>query len=183
MALHRRAPATIPAVVATAVLLAGGCAADTDRLPSPVGGIDVTSPAFREGGTIPVEHTCDGDDVPPPLALSGVPAEADEILVVVEDPDAPGGTFTHWLVWGLPPDLERLERPLPEGATEGRNDFDEDGWRGPCPPPEDDEHRYRFHVYALDAPLALRPGASAEDVREALEGVVADGVLVGRYGR
>src|SRR5919201_4155538 len=93
----------------------------------------LSSSAFRSGEPIPARHGCDGDDVSPPLAWSGVPAEARSLALVVDDPDAPGGTFTHWLAWGIDPSSDGLREGEP-APVEGRNDFGMTGYRGPCPP-------------------------------------------------
>jgi Raf kinase inhibitor-like YbhB/YbcL family protein len=147
--------------------------------------ITLVSPAFADGDTIPRAHTCDGDDVSPPLEWSGVPSDAAELGVVVEDPDAPGGTFVHWVLWGLDAGQPGLgQGQVPAGAREGRNDFGRIGWRGPCPPRGSDPHRYVFTLLALSGPLAVEAGASADTVTRAAEGqVLAEGRLTARYGR
>jgi Raf kinase inhibitor-like YbhB/YbcL family protein len=156
----------------------GGVGTDGDAV------LEVTSPGVVEGGQVPVEHTCDGTDEPPELAWSAAPSEAEEVLVVVDDPDAPGGTFTHWTVWGLDPDASPLTIPLPAGAIEGTNDFGEVGYRGPCPPEGDEEHGYRFRVIALAQPLELPTAATAEELAGAIEGrVLGEGQLTAVYGR
>jgi Raf kinase inhibitor-like YbhB/YbcL family protein len=163
------------------------CGGDDDDVPVPEAPMTITlrSPAFADGDTVPRLNTCDGDDVSPPLAWSGVPAAAAELAVIVEDPDAPGGTFVHWVLWGLDPGLSGLAQgDLPAEAREGRNDFGRAGWGGPCPPKGSDPHRYVFTLLALSDPLALDAGASADRVKRAAEGkVVAEGRLTGRYGR
>ncbi|HET6728007.1 MAG TPA: YbhB/YbcL family Raf kinase inhibitor-like protein [Jiangellaceae bacterium] len=147
--------------------------------------ITLRSPAFADGDTIPGVYTCDGDDVSPPLAWSGVPSDAAELAVVVEDPDAPGGTFVHWVLWGLDAGQSGLdEGHVPAGAREGRNDFGRVGWAGPCPPRGSDPHHYAFTLLALSNPLAVEPGASADTVKRAADSeVLAEGRLTARYGR
>jgi Raf kinase inhibitor-like YbhB/YbcL family protein len=147
--------------------------------------ITLRSPAFADGDTIPPLYTCDGDDVSPPLEWSGVPSDAAQLATVVEDPDAPGGTFVHWVLWGLDAGLPRLgQGQVPAGAREGRNDFGRVGWGGPCPPRGSDPHRYVFTLLALSEPLAVEAGASADIVKRAAEGkVLAEGRLTARYGR
>jgi Raf kinase inhibitor-like YbhB/YbcL family protein len=142
------------------------------------------SPAFEDGSPIPRRHTCEGEEVSPALQWTAPPAEARSLALVVEDPDAPGGTFTHWLTWGIGPEKRELaegERP----PLEGRNDFRQRGWRGPCPPRSHGPHRYVFRVVALDVTLEdLAPGASARDVDEAVSGhVLAAAELVGTFER
>ncbi|GHE01459.1 hypothetical protein GCM10010339_20750 [Streptomyces alanosinicus] len=147
--------------------------------------LTVTSPAYGDGGTIPRRHTCDGTDVSPPLALTAVPARTAGLALVLRDPDAPHGAFTHWLVWDIDPHTRQLpagERP--QGATEGRNDFKRPGYGGPCPPRGDRPHHYVLTVYATDRRLSLAPDASVSDLLRALSGhTLATGSLTGRYGR
>jgi hypothetical protein len=142
------------------------------------------SPAFEDGAPLPRRHTCEGEDVSPALEWTAPPAEARSLALVVEDPDAPGGTFTHWLAWGMEPDA----RGLVEGRRpplEGRNDFRQRGWRGPCPPRGHGPHRYVFRLVALDATLEdLAAGAAARDVDAAVSGhVLAAAELVGTFER
>ena len=143
----------------------------------------LSSPAFAEGADIPTRHTCDGEDISPRLTWSGVPAGTRSLALVMDDPDAPRGTFTHWVVSDLPPDLTELVEGSTQGR-QGRNSFGRTGYGGPCPPPRDEAHRYRFTLYALDVPrLAL-----SEDTREELERsadthVLGTAQIVGRYKR
>ncbi len=147
------------------------------------------SEAFEDGGNIPVKYTCDGQDVSPPLGWSDPPEGTISFVLIVEDPDAPGGVFTHWVIYNIPADLRRLPEGVPkEGKLEGigvqgRNDFNKLGYGGPCPP-RGPAHRYFFKLYALDITLNLKPGASKNQVLRAIEGhVLAYGELMGRYGR
>jgi Raf kinase inhibitor-like YbhB/YbcL family protein len=180
-----------PALVAVAVVGAG-CDGDEGALPpeprggvAPAAAIEVRSDAFGEGEPIPVSYTCDGEDVSPPLVWSGVPVETGELVLVMEDPDAPRGTFTHWLVAGLDPATDRLEEGrVPAGAVGGRNDFGSLGYNGPCPPEGDDPHRYVFTLVALAGPLDRAEGFSADVLRTAVERAeLARGRLTGTYGR
>jgi Raf kinase inhibitor-like YbhB/YbcL family protein len=143
----------------------------------------LTSSVFENGREIPRGHTCEGDDTSPPLAWSDLPAGTRSLALVVDDPDAPGGTFTHWLAW----DVEPGSGGLGEGEaapTEGRNDFGTTGYRGPCPPPGHGPHRYFFRLHALDSGLDLPSGADRADVDSALEGrALAVAELVGTYER
>jgi Raf kinase inhibitor-like YbhB/YbcL family protein len=143
----------------------------------------LTSPAFSDGGDIPVRHTCDGSDVSPALTWVEVPEGTRSFALIVDDPDATAGDFTHWVTYDLSSEL----RELGEGAapvTQGRNSFGRTGYGGPCPPPADGAHRYRFTLYALDLPqLALAHG-TREELQAQMEGhVVATAQLVGRYRR
>src|SRR5919109_5250974 len=134
----------------------------------------LASSAFETGATIPSRHTCEGSDVSPPLAWTAPPDATASVALVVDDPDAPGGTFTHWLAWGIDPDAGALAEG--EGApVESRNDFGSSGYRGPCPPPGHGPHRYSFRLHALDGELDLQPGAEKAELERSLEGhVLAD---------
>src|SRR3990170_2319319 len=175
-----KAPAKTPAAATT---------------PSPVGSdatvFSVTSEAFGNDEAIPARFTCDGENVSPPLSWSGPPAETKAFALVMDDPDAPGGTFTHWVLYdmraealSLPEGIEAV--PMPAyglAGTQGSNDAGGIGYTGPCPPPGD-PHRYNFTVYALDETVALEPGATKDELLAAMEGhVLAEAQLVGRYGR
>ena len=148
-------------------------------------GIELRSPSFGDHQPIPARHARDHDNLSPPLEWSGVPEEAAELAVLCEDPDAPSGTFTHWVLAGLQPTATGLaEGERPAGAVEGRNGFGEEGYGGPLPPVGDPPHRYFFRVYAASAPLGLTGAPSADDLRQALEGKeLASGTLVGTYQR
>jgi Raf kinase inhibitor-like YbhB/YbcL family protein len=148
-----------------------------------VAGFALHSSAFDHGGPIPRPYGCEGEDLSPPLSWSGAPEGTRSLALVVDDPDAPGGTFTHWLAWALDPGAEGLGEG--EAApVEGRNDFGTAGYRGPCPPPGHGRHRYSFRLYALDSEPDLRPGASKRDVERALEGHgLAEAELIGTYER
>jgi Raf kinase inhibitor-like YbhB/YbcL family protein len=151
--------------------------------------IALTSSAFREGEAIPEKHTCDGLDLSPALAWSGAPAGTRSLALLCDDPDAPVGLWVHWVIWGVPPDTTSLpegvarEKSLPNGSAQGLNDFRKIGYGGPCPPPGK-PHRYFFRIYALDAGVALAPGATRKELLKAIEGhVIGEGELMGRYGR
>ncbi|MDI6876867.1 MAG: YbhB/YbcL family Raf kinase inhibitor-like protein [Methanomicrobiales archaeon] len=151
--------------------------------------IRVSSDAFVPGGRIPREHTCEGQDLSPPIAWSNVPDGARSLLLIVEDEDAPRGIFTHWLIFNMPPDTRRLEENVPrrqrlsDGSVQGRNDFGTVGYRGPCPPPGK-PHRFYFRVYALDTLLDLAGNEGRARFMRAMEGhVLARGEVMGIYGR
>lgn len=201
--MGRRGPAW-----AVAVVLAG-CAAGCGRNePEPArggparAGIAIRSAAFEEGATIPGEFTCDGADRSPPLEWSDAPGSARELALLVDDPDAPGGTFTHWVVVGLPPGIKALKPGVPAGdnlpadsligadgaapgktARQGKNDFGKVGYGGPCPP--GGTHRYRFRLFALDASVPTGESAPTRaDLVKAMEGhIMAEGTLTGKYTR
>ena len=151
--------------------------------------MQLTSTAFTEGGQIPIKHTCDDQDVSPPLKWSGVPVSARSLVLIAYDPDAPVGTWTHWVLFDLPPAVTELAESqpatqyLPNQAKQGLNDFRRLGYGGPCPP-LGKPHRYFFKVYALDTLLELKPGASKKDVEHAMEKhILAQGQLMGTYKR
>jgi len=148
-------------------------------------GIELRSPSFGDHQPIPARHAKDHDNLSPALAWSGVPEEAVELAVFCEDPDAPSGTFIHWVLAGLQPTATGLaEGEHPAGAVEGRNDFGEKGYGGPMPPVGHGPHRYVFRVYAASAPLGLTGAPSARELRRALDGKeLASGTLVGTYQR
>ncbi len=143
---------------------------------------------FANGERIPVKYTCDGDDISPPLRWEGQPEGVMSYVLIVEDPDAPIGTFTHWVIYNIPGKLSSLPEGVPkrketEFGLQGINDFRKVGYGGPCPPPGK-PHRYFFKLYALDSTLDLPPGARKGDVLKAMEGhVLAQTQLMGTYGR
>jgi Raf kinase inhibitor-like YbhB/YbcL family protein len=146
----------------------------------------LTSPAFTEGGMIPKKYTCDGDDFSPPLAWSNAPAGARAYALICDDPDAPAGTWVHWVAFNLPPASGGLpagikaEKQLPGGGIHGTNSWRRAGYGGPCPP--SGTHRYFFKLYALDTTLSLDGSATAKDVQAAVQGhVLAQAQLMGRY--
>jgi Raf kinase inhibitor-like YbhB/YbcL family protein len=142
----------------------------------------ITSSAFQEGGNIPSKFTCEGSDTSLPLQITGVPSEAKGLVLIVDDPDAPGGVFTHWLIWNIPPQTNSVAEGSAPKGVQGTNDFGKSGYRGPCPPPG--THRYSFKIFALDRELELRSGAKRAQVDAAMKGhVIARGELVGRYAR
>ena len=150
----------------------------------------ITSDAFLEGEEIPTKYTCDGDDLSPDLRWSDIPPNTKSLALICDDPDAPSGAFTHWILFDLPPTVTELPegvstaRRLANGAVQGQNDFNRIGYGGPCPPPNDSEHRYYFRIYALDTELQLQGGARREDVVPAMVGhVMATGHLMGTYKR
>lgn len=151
--------------------------------------MEITSTAFCDGETIPTQHTCSGQDISPALSWSGVPEGTQSLALIVDDADAPGGTFTHWVIFNIPGDTLGLEEAIPatsqlsSGALQGRNDFGTVGYRGPCPP-TGSPHHYHFVVYALDITLDLSAGASKAQVESAMQGHLLDQAeLVGIYQR
>lgn len=143
--------------------------------------IFVTSPSFQAGGDIPAKFTCDGTNVSPELQISGVPKEAKSLVLIVDDPDAPRGLFTHWTVWNIDPKTTRVaENGAPTAGVQGTNDFGKRNYGSPCPP--SGTHRYFFKIFALDTKLELKPGARRAELDAAMRGhVLAQGELMGRY--
>ncbi|MHC4575359.1 MAG: YbhB/YbcL family Raf kinase inhibitor-like protein [Planctomycetota bacterium] len=150
--------------------------------------IKVTSPAFEEGGFIPSKYTADGEDISPPLRWDGVPDGTQSIALISDDPDAPVGTWVHWVLFNLPPQTLELpenvppDRNLANGAAQGTNDFGRIGYGGPAPP--SGTHRYFFKIYALDTRLELAAGVKKRQLLKAMEGrILGEGQLMGKYKR
>jgi Raf kinase inhibitor-like YbhB/YbcL family protein len=147
----------------------------------------LVSAAFQPGADIPRKYTCDGEDVSPPLRWQNAPALAKALALIVDDPDAPGGMWVHWVIYDLPATATGLSEAAPNtetlksGARQGMNDFRKVGYGGPCPPPGS-AHRYFFRLYALDAPTGLKPRAVKQQLLNAIEGhVVGEAEVIGRY--
>jgi Raf kinase inhibitor-like YbhB/YbcL family protein len=152
--------------------------------------LQLTSNAFDNGQPIPFKHTCDGQDLSPPLKWGEPPDRTQSFALICEDPDAPSGSFDHWVLFNLPPGARELEEGLPDsliltnGAKQGVNGFRRVGYGGPCPPKQDDAHRYFFRLYALDIELPTQEGAAKQEVKRAMEGhVLAEGALMGTYAK
>jgi hypothetical protein len=146
--------------------------------------ISVTSHAFKNNQSIPDKYTCDGDNINPPLKIEGVPPLSTSLVLIVDDPDSPSGTFTHWLVWNINPNIKEVkENSLPTRGEEGTTSSGRIEYTSPCPP-EGSTHRYFFKIYALDTILDLLPVAAAEDLGPAMEDHILDeGILIGTYSR
>jgi Raf kinase inhibitor-like YbhB/YbcL family protein len=152
--------------------------------------IQITSNAFQEGEMIPIKYTCDGSDRSPALSWSNIPEDTQTLALICEDPDAPSGTFVHWIIYNISPTVTGLAEGvpavelLPDGTIQGQNDFKRIGYGGPCPPSGDSPHRYFFRLYALDTEIQLSAGASREEFTRAIEGhILAGGHLMGTYQR
>jgi Raf kinase inhibitor-like YbhB/YbcL family protein len=192
MRLNR--PILLTAVLLLSVLaFLDGRTSGEESASTPEGGsamsLAVTTTAFSPGGAIPSVHTCDGPDSSPDLSWSGAPAGVQSFALIADDPDAPVGTWTHWIIWNIPPHNTGLPKSVPkdetlgDGARQGRNDFRRIGYGGPCPPPGK-PHRYFFKLFALDAKLDLKAGAGRNELEQAIKGhVLAQGELVGKFGR
>jgi len=152
-------------------------------------GFSILSNDFREGADIPQRFTCEGVDSSPELSWTDPPAGTRSLALIMQDPDAPGGTFTHWLLFDLPPDARKLEAnvskvdELPNGARQGKNGFRKIGYGGPCPPPGK-PHRYFFKLHALDKRLDLGSAASKDDLERAMQGhTLGKTEIMGKYAR
>lgn len=148
----------------------------------------IESSAFPEGGMIPEKYTCDGQDVSPPLSIADIPAGTQSLVLICDDPDAPAGTWVHWVLFNLPPNTALLKEGIPSekiltnGAKQGINDFRRIGYGGPCPP--GGTHRYYFKLYALHQMLDLDAGATKWQVAQAMKGhIIAEAQLMGKYKR
>jgi Raf kinase inhibitor-like YbhB/YbcL family protein len=143
--------------------------------------ISITSSSFQAGGDIPAKFTCDGTNVSPALQIGGVPNEAKSLVLIVDDPDAPRGLFTHWIIWNIDPKTTLVaENSAPAAGVQGTNDFGKRNYGGPCPP--SGTHRYFFKIFALDTKLELKPNARRAELDAAMRGhVLAQGELMGRY--
>ena len=147
----------------------------------------ITTTAFRDGSFIPKKFTCDGPDVSPALSWGDPPAGTKSLAIIADDPDAPAGTWVHWVLYDLPADTRKLpegvakDRELPNGALQGRNDFGKIGYDGPCPP-RGSEHRYFFKLYALDSRTGLKAGATKSELERAMKGhVLSQAQFIGKF--
>lgn len=145
--------------------------------------LTITSSAFASEQMIPQKYTCDGNNINPPLKIEGVSTEARSLALIADDPDAPMGTWVHWVVWDIDPSTKEIaENSVPAGAVEGTTSFGKPGYGGPCPP--SGTHRYFFKVYALDTLLELPTDAKKEDLEQAIQGHILDqGEIMGTYSK
>jgi Raf kinase inhibitor-like YbhB/YbcL family protein len=145
--------------------------------------VTISSPAFSHGEAIPARYTCDGADTSPPMIIGKIPPAAQSLALIMDDPDAPAGTWVHWVAWNIPTQTREIpENGLPLGADQGKNDWKRSSYGGPCPP--SGTHRYYFRLYALDASLQLTPSTTKVDLERAMQGhILAKGELMGTYRR
>lgn len=150
------------------------------------GYMQLMSPAFKDGDVIPLDYSCNGDDISPPLIWNNIPKDTDSLVLICEDPDAPNGTWSHWVLYNIPPSVAELEDEIPpvatldNGAIQGMNDFGDIAYGGPCPP--SGEHRYFFRLYALDTMLDVEAGMSREDILNIIQPhILAEADLMGVY--
>ncbi len=146
-------------------------------------GFSISSPAFGENAHMPGKYTCDGKNISPPLLIEGAPSNAKSMALIVDDPDAPAGTWVHWVLWNVPSDAKEIkEDSVPPRAEQGLNDFRERKYGGPCPPRG--THRYFFKLYALDTVLSLRADSTKADLERAMKGhIIAHCQTIGLYQR
>ncbi len=162
---------------------------DTDGVPPDGGEMELASAAFQDGGTLPADYTCDGQNTSPPLEWDWGPTGTRSFALIVDDTDAPGGAFTHWIFFDIPSHIVGLEAAVLDtaefdnGARQGENDFGDIGYGGPCPPPGE-SHHYRFTIYALDTTLGLEAGATITQLLDAMQGhVLAQSEITAIYER
>ncbi len=156
------------------------------KMPASNDKIEMKSDAFQSGELIPQKYTCDGADVSPSLSWGKIPPNTKELILICDDPDAPMGTWVHWVVYGISPETTGLPENAKDttaGLMQGKSSFGKTGYGGPCPP-KGKPHRYFFKLYAVDKTTGLKPGSSKADVMKSIDGhILAQGELMGRYGR
>lgn len=171
---------TLLLLILVASISISGCSQKNDE----TGGLinmKISSPLFENGEEIPDDYTCDGDDISPELVIEGIPKNAKSLALIMDDPDAPAGTWVHWIVWNIAPDTKVIEEDNATG-TEGMNSFGDQGYGGPCPP--SGTHRYFFKLYALDTLLQLNESSTAKDLEKAMKGhIMEKAELMGTYSR
>lgn len=145
--------------------------------------MEIKSSAFQNNGNIPSKYTCDGRNINPPLQFSDIPVDAESLVLISDDPDAPMGTWVHWTIWNIDPKITEItEDSVPAGTIEGTTSFGETGYGGPCPP--SDVHRYFFKLYAMNTKLDLSNSAKKEELEKAMEGhILASAEIIGLYAR
>ena len=168
------------------VLLIAGCAVEETKQPTTtnsqtqITNMKLTSPAFEEGASIPARFTCQGEDISPELSISDVPDNAKSLALIMDDPDAPMGTWDHWILFNIDSNTELISEDSEPTSTKGVNSWGKTGYGGPCPP--SGTHRYFFKLYALDVEIDLTDGASKQDLLNAMEGhVLEEAALMGTY--
>jgi len=188
--MTRRMHARALAVLATGTLfLLSNTPGHTEQPATKDAAVSVTSSTFPAEGSIPAKYSCEGANISPPLSWTTLPAGTKSVALICDDPDAPAGTWVHWVLYNLPATTNALEEKLPtaaslpNGTRQGVNDFGKTGYGGPCPPPGK-PHRYFFKLYALDTGLPLKPGATKQELVQAMEHhILAEGQLMGKYQR
>jgi Raf kinase inhibitor-like YbhB/YbcL family protein len=188
---YRKGYAAIFLILVTLVsVLTIGCKPRQEPIKNGDMALSVSSRAFQDGQGIPEKYTCQGRDISPPLAWSKPPTGTQSFALIMDDPDAPGGVFTHWVIFNIPPDRRELSEAVPiqaqlaSGGLQGNTDFGKIGYGGPCPWPPGNPHRYQFTLYAVDKTLDLNAGATKQEVLDAMQGhILAQAQLTGTYQR
>lgn len=167
------------------VILVAGCTQKLSDIQTAdkASNMKITSPAFENNGNIPAKYTCDGQDTSPPMEIEGVPPSAKSIVLIIDDPDAPGGVWVHGIAFNIDPQITSIEESSgPKSGVPGKNSWGKNNYGGPCPP--SGTHRYFFKLYALDKKLELDSSATKEDVEKAMEGhILARAELIGKYSK
>lgn len=177
--MGRKVAITVGAIVIFIIILNIGCVEDQQ---SRFGNMKLFSPAFENGEAIPSEYTCDGADVSPSLTFSTIPENIKSFALIMDDPDAPMGTWVHWLIWNIPPNITGFSKGENITYPQGKNDFGKLDYGGPCPP--SGTHRYFFKLYALDTMLELKEGANKNQLESAMSGhIIEKAQLMGTYER
>lgn len=169
-------------ILILAVVLIASCTEKNFKEVDEMGNFKLTSSAFENNGRIPKKFTCQGDNISPPLEVTGVPEEAKTLVLIVDDPDAPGKIWDHWLIWNIPVVSKIEENSVPKGSVQGLNDFGKHEYGGPCPP--SGTHRYVFKLYALDTALNLDKNSRKDSLEKAMKNhIMSQTKLVGLYSK
>jgi len=164
------------------ILLVSGCVNQPGEEADDMGSMKLTSTAFGDNGNIPAKYTCQGEDISPPLGIQAIPGGTKSLVLIMDDPDAPVGTWVHWVLWNISAVPAIGEDSVPKGAVEGRNSWGSNGYGGPCPP--SGTHRYMFKLYALDTELKLGGSSGKVEVERAMQGhILAQARLTGLYAK
>ena len=188
MSISRRNGGFARALLPAFIAVVGACATASSRSPQSDSKFSISTSSFQANGDIPARFACTGDNLSPALAWTDPPSGTESLALIVDDPDAPGGVFTHWVLYDLAARARQLPEGVPkkadpEGGKQGSNGFNETGYGGPCPPPGH-VHRYYFRLYALDSKLVLPQGASKSTVEKAMKGhVLAQAEVMGKFKR
>jgi len=177
--MNRNIVLTAIIIITFVIFFNVGCVEDQQRK---FGDMKLLCSAFEDGEAIPSEYTCDGSDISPPLSFSNIPENTKSLALIVDDPDAPTGTWVHWLVWNIPANKTSFSKGENITFPQGKNDFGNLNYGGPCPP--SGTHRYFFKLYALDTTLKINDGSTKEQLESAMSGhIIEEAQLIGTYSR